>query len=460
MPEPGEQPKDQVSEEALEVEEVLEAEPYEPIMDGIVFTEVKKKKGGVEYRSSDPTRKIIMLSESSEKPKPNRPYKVKIIEDTDPGDPNKGKLIGEIYYESRDEKAKQFIEEINALKQAAKTKEDYQQLANLYQHLEGLYESKEGGKELEASFAMQYDKQVEIFYKLKILVRNLDYDVDKESMSPGSIDAIDGNEYKFPSKLELAELIEQNKELIEKKKEQGFTKLLVVPFGMKLDELAKKYGELIIEHFKNGNLHDSEGKKIENLRKQGEGDGPTSDATKNSEYYPLWKWDKYTNADESGGLVYYPEKFDKNNHQGKTKAEAIKEQGGWNIILIEDMPDIPRQGKGKTVGDRKQLEARSTPKEYLQTLATDPVYQHESGMTPEDQLMYAITYLEENQKIMDDYQGKGSVSYQIGAYFPSSDDVPHAYWYRGHRQAYLSGSGVDDRHGGCGVRSAVRIKKS
>ena len=215
MPEPGEQPKDQVSEEALEVEEVLEAEPYEPIMDGIVFTEVKKKKGGVEYRSSDTTRKIIMLSESSEKPKPNRPYKVKIIEDTDPGDPNKGKLIGEIYYESRDEKAKQFIEEINALKQAAKTKEDYQQLANLYQHLEGLYESKEGGKELEASFAMQYDKQVEIFYKLKILVRNLDYDVDKESMSPGSIDAIDGNEYKFPSKLELAELIEQNKELID-----------------------------------------------------------------------------------------------------------------------------------------------------------------------------------------------------------------------------------------------------
>ena len=195
------------------------------------------------------------------------------------------------------------------------------------------------------------------------------------------------------------------------------------------------------------------------MRKQGGGD-PTNDVTKNSEYYPLWKWEKYTNADESGNLVYYPEKFDKNNHQGKTKAEAIKEQGGWNIILIEDMPDIPRQGKGKTVGDRKQLEARSTPKEYLQTLATDPVYQHESGMTPEDQLMYAITYLEENQKIMDDYQGKGSVSYQIGAYFPSSDDVPHAYWYRGHRQAYLSGSGVDDRVDHCGVRSAVRIKKS
>ncbi|MBI2054224.1 MAG: hypothetical protein HYT36_02735 [Candidatus Staskawiczbacteria bacterium] len=442
MPEPSEQPKDQTPEEALEVEEVLEAEPHEPIIDGIVFTEVKKKKGGVEYRSSDPKRKIIMLSESSEKPKPNKPYKVKIIEDTDPGDPNKGKLIGEIYYESRDEKAKQFIEEINALKQTAKTKEDYQQLASLYQHLEGLYESKEGGKELEASLALQYDKQVEIFYKLKILVRNLDYDIDKESMSPGSINAIDGNEYKFPSKLEVAELIEKNKELIEKKKEQGFTKLLVVPFGMKLDELAKKYGELIIEHFKNGTLHDSEGKKIENLRKQGEGDSPANDATKNSEYYPLWKWDKYTNADESGNLVYYPEKFDKNNHQGKTKAEAIKEQGGWNIIF------------------RKQLEARSTLKEYLQALATDPVYQDESGMTPEDQLMYAITYLEENQKVMDDYRGKGSVSYQIGAYFPSSVFVPSAYWDRDIRQARLFRDGVDDRYDNCGVRSAVRIKKS
>src|SRR3989344_6801318 len=140
MPEPSEQPKDQMSEEDLEVKEVLEAEPYEPIMDGIVFTEVKKKKGGVEYRSSDPTRKIIMLSESSEKPKPNKPYKVKIIEDTNPGDPNKGKLIGEIYYESKDEKAKNVIEEIKVLKETAKTKEDYQALTKLYQQLERLYE--------------------------------------------------------------------------------------------------------------------------------------------------------------------------------------------------------------------------------------------------------------------------------------------------------------------------------
>jgi hypothetical protein len=59
--------------------------------------------------------------------------------------------------------------------------------------------------------------------------------------------------------------------------------------------------------------------------------------------------------------------------------------------------------------------------------------------------------------VIDDWKGNGSVSYQAGAYFPSSGVVPVAYWYRGDRQANLGGNVPDYRHGDCGVRPAVRI---
>ena len=124
------------------------------------------------------------------------------------------------------------------------------------------------------------------------------------------------------------------------------------------------------------------------------------------------------------------------------------------------MPDIPRENKGKTIGGRKQFEANDTPNNYLKTLRDskkDNPYQGEEGMTPEDQLMYAITHLEETDQVIDDYQGNGSISYQVGAYFPASGDVPSAYWDRGDRQAHLGGTDPDSRYGNCGVRSAVRI---
>ena len=180
---------------------------------------------------------------------------------------------------------------------------------------------------------------------------------------------------------------------------------------------------------------------------------------------PLYDWDGYDEADINGKLVYQPKEFSK-NHKGKTKQEILKEQEkesttpGWHIILIEDMPDIPRENKGKTIGGRKQFEANDTPNNYLKTLRDskkDNPYQGEEGMTPEDQLMYAITHLEETDQVIDDYQGNGSISYQVGAYFPASGYVPSAYWRRDGRRAYLDGNDPDNRDGNCGVRSAVRI---
>lgn len=348
----------------------------------------------------------------------------------------------------RDVLALNLTAEIKILKQAAKTKEDYEQLTVLYQKLEKLYESKERGQELEPWLSEQYDKQVEILQKFHILSVNLDHGVNRESESPGSIVGIDGKEYPLPSKSEIAELLEQNKELIEKKKEQGFTQLLITPFGIKLEDLIGKYKEVLIDHHQNN--------KLLATKKDPKDPDKELDLDKNK---PVWVWDEYQNADVEGKLVYNPKEFSE-NHQGKTKEEILKEQGGWSVILMEDLPNIPRNGKGEIVGGRKQLEAGLTPKEYLEKLQTDPGYEHEMGMTPEEQVMYAIIHLEETDRVIDDYQGNGSVAYNIGGYFPSSDLVPDAYWYRGNRQADVHRSYPGDQNDHCGVRPAVRIKNS
>lgn len=65
-------------------------------LSGIVFTELEKKGGKKEYRSSAPGRKIIMLSDSSVPPSPGFPYRVRVVEDTNPEDPESGKLVVEI----------------------------------------------------------------------------------------------------------------------------------------------------------------------------------------------------------------------------------------------------------------------------------------------------------------------------------------------------------------------------
>jgi len=79
-------------------------------------------------------------------------------------------------------------------------------------------------------------------------------------------------------------------------------------------------------------------------------------------------------------------------------------------------------------------------------------------MTSEEQIIYAIKHLEETNQVIDDYSGKGSASYQLGAFFSASSYVPYAYWRRGARQADLGGRGPGGSDSGSGVRAAVRVK--
>ncbi len=129
--------------------------------------------------------------------------------------------------------------------------------------------------------------------------------------------------------------------------------------------------------------------------------------------------------------------------------------------MVEDLPNIPREGqgqeKGKAGNKRKQLETNEKSKDYLEKLKNDPQYKNEQGQTPETQIIYAIQYLEKYNQVIDDYSGNGSASYQLGAYFPVSGDVPHAYWNRDDRRASLSRSDAVSSDSNSGTRSVAMV---
>lgn len=283
----------------------------------------------------------------------------------------------------------------------------------------------------------QYKNQKEILEKVGIL--------EKLKNGELGIKGIDNKEYIYPTYQEITKRMRENKEMLKTKTEQGFNQLLIVPFGMKLEDLIEKYKQVILKHHKDGKL-------LATKEKPSDPNEPLG----LDESQPVWVWDGYQNADTEDKLVYFPEEFSE-NHKGKTKQDILKKQGGFNVLLTENLPNIPREGKGEEIKKRKQLEAGQTPNQYLKTLQTDPQYQSETGMTPEEQIIYAINHLEKTNQVIDDYQGKGSLSYQLGAYLTADGVVPRADWNRVGRRAGLDRGDPGNSGSDRGVRVAVRV---
>ena len=269
---------------------------------------------------------------------------------------------------------------------------------------------------------------------------------------------------KLKNVITIEDIIRENKEVNETKLKQGFTRLQMTPLGMPLEKLAMVLERTILAHAKAGKLFAVK-------------ENPTDpdEPLELDANQPLSKWDGWINpnlpegqrgADVTGECVYHAVQLTKDKHGEKTKTKILKEQtknnspfAGWEVKLLEANINIPRQNKGKTKHNRKQLETNQTPNEYIQTLLTNPQYAHEQGITLEDWITLALTYLEEHNQMIDDYRGKGSACFPTGSYNFAQGGVAYACWNRGGRQAYLSGSGPRTRGSDSGFRSAVEVKR-
>ncbi|MCG2692919.1 hypothetical protein L6279_02300, partial [Candidatus Parcubacteria bacterium] len=264
---------------------------------------------------------------------------------------------------------------------------------------------------------------------------------------------IDGGKYPMPELKDIIQEVKGNKEKFRIKFEQGLIEMQMTPIAMSLGEHVEKHKQVILKHHREGKLFAT--------KKDPHDPNEQLESLELDENQPIWVWEKYQDADTNGELVYFPQEFSQ-NHRGKTKQQLIEETKntpfpGWLVIFREKLPNIPRQGQGQEIKARKQLEAGLTPNQYLEILKTNPIYQNETGMTPEEQITYAIKHLEQTNQVIDDYSGKGSASYQLGAYFTADGNVPDASWDRGDRQAGLDRSDPELSNSGIGVRAGVRV---
>ena len=226
------------------------------------------------------------------------------------------------------------------------------------------------------------------------------------------------------------------------KVQQGFVRLQPVPVRLSPVSFLEPLGNALRHHKAAGTLRSTD-------------DTPL---TLNSAR-PVWMWDGYKGADRTGELVYSPQSFD-HDHGGKTKqqmlAEGPQQSAGWQVLLLENLRNIPRAGKGQTIGGRPQVEAGRTPNRYLNLLRTAP-YAQEQGLTPEAWLSLFLAHLNETGgEVLDDY-ASGSACYLTGAYFPSSGYLPCVYWDRVDAQAFVDRVDPGNRFPDDGVRSAVRV---
>ncbi len=346
---------------------------------------------------------------------------------------------------------------------------DLQRLATLLERFEHLLVHKEPREEIPGALEYaekfyylekQYTSQVELLEQVGIL---------KEGMITG----IDGNEYPIPTLEQITCRLFERRETLETKHDQGFTKLLLVPFGMSLDALISTFKQFLLDHKKNNSTFDLD---IDN---------------------PLYNNLDYQGADmgDSPKLVYYPKSFDRENHQGKTKIQVLKEQEdgqdsfpGWTIHLLQpsnlDTKDtetpagfapIPRQGQETSQenltprppfrerGDRPPLRAGQSSDKSLLLLQNaqddkNSPYHGETGLTPEDWIMAFILHLQETGELLDNYSSDTeSCSDLIGTFFPSSALVPCAYWRGDFRQVRLGGGFHNSSSANFGVRSSVMI---
>ncbi len=295
----------------------------------------------------------------------------------------------------------------------------------------------------------QYEAQKQILMQAGLL----------ERLSTGElgITGIDRQEYSLPTFDQIIKRIRAKEEILKIKSEQGFKKLILVPLGMPLSSLIKSCKQPLLRHYGEGKLQATDGTIFD------------SDKYFNVDQ-PVYVWDGFINrdaqgiityeADKTGDLIYFPTAFDQANHQGKTKTELLKkmqDNPAWQVLLLEDLPDLPAENQGQTIGGRKQLEANQTPNNYLNTIQTKKQYQNEQGLTLESWLIYALTQLQEKNQIIDDYQGQGKACYLTGSYQKKFGVVPNAVWDRNSQQAYLSRRVPSNRVGNDGCRSGVMI---
>ena len=284
-----------------------------------------------------------------------------------------------------------------------------------------------------------------------------------------------GQKYPMPTWKEVQKILRkpENREIIKEKSAQGFTQMLIVPFGYDLKTMAQKFKAKVRELDQSG--LNADGSSNPNKGIFGAG-GEKVDFKRDDDNYPVNIWDGWNEEQ----IVYYPKQFDQQNHGGKIKEDAIKINGMWQICFVEDlekMAVIPLQADDQkdVIGGRRRMDRKGSfikgqtgaPSiREFKTAMEDPAkminpksYKYEKGFTPEKYLWMQLTSLlsKERTILMDYENSEWRGAHLTQCYSVASDFVPFAGWSRMGRRVDLGGYGPDDQDAYYGARSSVDI---
>ncbi len=274
-------------------------------------------------------------------------------------------------------------------------------------------------------FALSFEKMIEKKYAVQIKsLQEISFLETKDGKL--GLTAIDNKFYEVPS----AEAITKHFlsiPNIKQKIDQGFTRLLIVPFGTSLDSLREKTKKVLLKHVMENKLLREDGSELElDIRT------------------PLFTVAGFVESDTTNNLLYYPKSFTNTGNDGRTKTELLEEPdasspfSGFHVLLIQEDIQIPSTEKGAIKGGRQQIEAGHSPDEYLSSLLSNSLYTHERGLTPEDWLTLLTTNLNQHNRVINDWRSGGdSCSLLIGSYLPGYRSVPSADWGEAQAQAVL-----------------------
>ena len=291
----------------------------------------------------------------------------------------------------------------------------------------------------------QYAAQVAILEQARILKN-------------GVIDGIRGWKFPLPTLEQVAQKMYERQEMLDIKYAQGFTKLLLVPFGMSLDALIPAFKQFLLSY-----------KRTNPKFLLNTGD-------------PLSVFAEYCGADEGEDtkIIYYPTSVDEASYPDNTKSAILKKQlsdpqalPGWTIHLLQpsdpsdqhSMGFAPIRKKEETSEFGKKvlrpdLKTNQDAREYLAILEKtkddpDSPYYGESGFAPEDWMCAFMTHLTQTGTHLD--ENKDAAIQLIGAYFVRSNAVPGAFWSHQEQRVKLVARSPQKKDIFCGVRTSVLL---
>jgi len=341
----------------------------------------------------------------------------------------------------------------------------FERLEHLVTHGEPLLEQGELPEALHLK--EQYDAQVSLLEQAGILKN-------------GAIKGIDGNFYFIPTLEQVMQRLYERH--LETKYDQGFTKLLLVPFGMSLDALIRIFETFLLTYKKDHPDFDLDTKNPSHVwegYRGADGSRSLSRLIYDTPDHPLQIPKEEEDVLEKRYLDFFEHRNfidDSKKPGGETKTQILQDQQlhpdssapGWRILLLQ----APQEGapgfqgisrkkmqdiQGKKI-PRPGVEGEKSPWDYfflLQEAKGDPQspYHKESGLTPEDWIIAFMTHLEETGHPLDqDY-----ATTLTGAFFPDSKDVPGVFWFSERQQVDLYGCHFSNPQTATGTRFAVVV---